>query len=221
MDSPQLENGHFRIANEIAEALAQINLSSYQSRLLWAVLRKTYGFNKKDDWISNSQLVESTGLRKQHISRAKRELFDRNILVTNRGNKIAFNKLHKSWKELPKGVTSHKVTNRGSGVTNRGEHKRQYTKDNIQKTGGREVIPPSLDEVVAYCEERNNGIDAEEFMAHYEANGWMRGKSKIKSWKACVITWEKKRENKDPRARKPNESWSDWQLRLAKTDNQK
>ena len=52
--------------------------------------------------------------------------------------------------------------------------------------------PPSIDEVKAYCLERNNSIDAETFIAHYEANGWMRGKAKIKSWKACIITWEKR-----------------------------
>ena len=33
----------------------------------------------------------------------------------------------------------------------------------------------------------------EEFIDHYEANGWMRGNTKIKDWKACVRTWENKR----------------------------
>lgn len=51
--------------------------------------------------------------------------------------------------------------------------------------------PPTVIEVEQYCRERKNGIDAEEFIAHYEAGGWMRGKTKIKSWKQCVITWEK------------------------------
>ena len=51
--------------------------------------------------------------------------------------------------------------------------------------------PPTVDEVAAYCSERNNNINAEDFVDHYEANGWMRGKTKIKDWKACVRTWEK------------------------------
>ena len=52
--------------------------------------------------------------------------------------------------------------------------------------------PPNVDEVIEYCKERNNGIDANKFVNHYEANGWVRGKgnTKIKSWKACVRTWE-------------------------------
>ena len=52
-------------------------------------------------------------------------------------------------------------------------------------------IPPTVDEVRAYCEERNNDIDAEGFVAFYESKGWMIGKNKMKSWKSAVITWEK------------------------------
>ena len=51
-------------------------------------------------------------------------------------------------------------------------------------------VPPVLQEVEAYCVERKNTVDAQSFLDHYEANGWMRGKNKIKDWKACVRTWE-------------------------------
>ena len=52
-------------------------------------------------------------------------------------------------------------------------------------------VPPTLDEVAAYCAERGNGIDPQQFIDHYEAAGWMRGKTKIKDWRACVRTWER------------------------------
>ena len=66
----------------------------------------------------------------------------------------------------------------------------------INKKKGR-FTPPSLSEVEDYCQERENGIDAEAFLNHYEANGWMRGKTKIKDWKACVRTWEKRTPKED------------------------
>lgn len=53
-------------------------------------------------------------------------------------------------------------------------------------------IPPTVDEVRAYCLERNNGIDAEKFIAYYTSNGWKVGKNPMKNWKAAVVTWEKK-----------------------------
>ena len=52
---------------------------------------------------------------------------------------------------------------------------------------------PTLEEVTAYCKERNNGIDAEAFIAFYESKGWLIGKTPMKSWKSAVITWEKSR----------------------------
>lgn len=55
--------------------------------------------------------------------------------------------------------------------------------------------PPSVEEVRRYCEERNNGIDAEAFVAFYESKGWMIGKNKMKNWKSAIVTWEKKRKN--------------------------
>lgn len=52
-------------------------------------------------------------------------------------------------------------------------------------------IPPTIEEVITYCEERNNGVDPKRWHDHYTANGWMVGKTKMKDWKAAVRTWEK------------------------------
>ena len=54
-------------------------------------------------------------------------------------------------------------------------------------------IPPTVQEIARYCSERGNGIDPQAFLNHYQANGWVRGKTKVKDWKACVRTWEKSR----------------------------
>lgn len=55
---------------------------------------------------------------------------------------------------------------------------------------------PLIFEVAEYCHQRNNQVDPQSFIDHYESNGWMRGKTKIKDWKACVRTWEKKASEK-------------------------
>lgn len=49
---------------------------------------------------------------------------------------------------------------------------------------------PTLEEVVAYCQERGNNVNAQKLFNHYEASGWKRGKTPISDWKACVRTWE-------------------------------
>lgn len=54
-------------------------------------------------------------------------------------------------------------------------------------------IPPTVEQVQAYCIERRNNIDAEEFVTFYESKGWIIGKTKMKNWKAAIVTWEKRR----------------------------
>lgn len=57
-------------------------------------------------------------------------------------------------------------------------------------------IPPTVDEVQAYCEERKNGVDARCFVDFYESKNWVVGKAKMKNWKAVVRTWERNRRDK-------------------------
>jgi len=66
-----------------------------------------------------------------------------------------------------------------------------------KETSGR-FTPPTFEEVRDYCRERGNNVDPETFVSHYEASNWFRGKTKIKNWKACVHTWEK-RDNENNR----------------------
>jgi len=104
MANPQKEDGNTEIANEIVEVLAKTYLSSYESQILWSIFRKTYGWHKKEDWITGSQLVEMTGIAKGHISRTLKKLTDRNMINKN-GKKLSFQKDYDKWVKLPKQVT--------------------------------------------------------------------------------------------------------------------
>lgn len=55
----------------------------------------------------------------------------------------------------------------------------------------RRFSKPTLDDVKAYCQERNNNVDAEKWYNYYSANGWKVGKNPMKDWKAAVRTWER------------------------------
>ena len=151
--NPQKEDGHVDIANEIVEALAKTYLSSYESQVLWTIFRKTYGWHKKEDWITNTQISDMTGIAESHTSRTIKRLIQRKIIIRV-DKKLAFQKDYDQWEKLPKGVTSHheKSYQRGyiklpKGVKNitkggkkklpKGvytkETKRNYTKETIQK----------------------------------------------------------------------------------------
>ena len=55
---------------------------------------------------------------------------------------------------------------------------------------------PTVNDINDYCKQRNNTIDAETFFDFYESKDWKVGKTKMKCWKACVRTWEKRQTNK-------------------------
>lgn len=80
-DKPSLNQGYCKIVNGLVEALAQAPLTSRQFRVVWAIIRKTYGFNKGKDRISGSQLAEETGLVRQRCSVVLGELIRMGIVL--------------------------------------------------------------------------------------------------------------------------------------------
>ena len=51
--------------------------------------------------------------------------------------------------------------------------------------------PPTIEEVTAYCLERNKGVDPGKWHDFYQAKGWKIGKNAMRDWKAAVRTWER------------------------------
>jgi hypothetical protein len=56
-------------------------------------------------------------------------------------------------------------------------------------------VPPTVPEVQAYCLERKNNVNAEQFVDFYTSKGWKVGNNPMKDWKACVRTWERNRKD--------------------------
>lgn len=65
--------------------------------------------------------------------------------------------------------------------------------DKEQRSHARHLFsPPSVQDVEDYVAEKGYHIDAELFVAHYEANGWVQSSGRpIRNWKAAVVTWAK------------------------------
>ena len=65
-----------------------------------------------------------------------------------------------------------------------------------------------MEEVAAYCRDRGNSVDAEQFCSFYASNGWKIGKNPMKDWRAAVRTWEKRdAAEKAPKAAKKPQSF--------------
>ena len=142
MASPQAENGYTKIANEIMEALAGIRISGEARQCLDVIIRKTYGYNKKEDIIALSQFQLLTKMPKATICRALLKLAKMNLIIIKNDNgnskTYRFYKDFEKWKPLTKKIIIDKKDNGRyqkcqSSLTKKGNTKETITKDNITK----------------------------------------------------------------------------------------
>ena len=148
MVNPQLEDGYTPIANEILEALSKIRIPGEAGQCLHFIIRKTYGYGKKEDWISLSQFVEGTNLLKPTVSRALRKLLGMNMIIKKDngvGVTYGIQKDCDKWKPLSKKITVIKKDNQGStkkiieGSTKKIPTINRYYKRNITKETIKEI----------------------------------------------------------------------------------
>ena len=67
--------------------------------------------------------------------------------------------------------------------------------DLIEKKKVARFQKPTIEQLKEYMSEQGMNDIAENWLNHYEANGWMVGKNKMKDWKASVRTWKINQKN--------------------------
>ena len=118
------------------------------------------------------------------------------VKTTNKGMKISVVKwgdYQGTKAKSDKQPTSNRQTSDTQSTTLKeikNERKKEYS-----------IYAPTLDEVIAYCQERQNGVDANKFYNYYSVAGWKDSRGNpVKNWKQKMIAnWEKEK----PKADKP------------------
>ena len=81
--------------------------------------------------------------------------------------------------------------------------------DEPPRTSKKQFIPPTIDEVTAYCQQRGNSVDPQRWFDYYAANGWMVGRNHMKDWHAAVRTWERTNSTDKATVPEPKFGWGD------------
>lgn len=69
--------------------------------------------------------------------------------------------------------------------------------DTVKEKKVKKANHPTVEEVAAYCKERNNNVDPEEFVDYYSSQNWKKANGQpLTDWKAGVRTFEKKPYNR-------------------------
>jgi phage replication O-like protein O len=197
--SPQVENGYTRIANELLEQIYQITLSAYEYRVLLYLIRKTYGFHRKQAAISLSQFERETGIDRRNVHRAIKRLQNQNIVIVQIDDRAVSKKTTGEglYYEVQKDYNKWKIEkqNRGgvqiddrvvSKQTTNGVSKQTPTKDKKDKETKKEIPSRSQAERVAvYRMEPEKSWNAF-LLAYYDRRGflppWSEGQGSKKEY---------------------------------------
>lgn len=177
-----LDNGYTKLANELYEELIGANLTKNQAKVAHAICRKTYGFNKKTDRISDSQLAELTRLPRQKVNKAKNELIAMKVIVKV-GMAIGPNKNLTEW-DIPdchqNGVIVTKtVTKSVTKSVTALSPKQGHTKETITKE--KKESKNTMSEEVRSANEKSNSepTKPDPFLEPFEKIFWVAGMRKV------------------------------------------
>ena len=196
-----LDNGYTRIANELLEAVMLANLNQHQLLVFFAIARKTYGYNKKSDWVGNEQLSKLTGMLPHKCSAAKSELVSRGILLAEKRH-VSINKNIHEWKEkqvYPKKVSLPESGKKTLPESGKSDYPNQVnTKDNTTKE--KKENKNTMSEEVRSTDEKSNSEPTKQdpFIEPFEKIFWIAGMRKVgkdkckTAFKSKFKEWRKK-----------------------------
>ena len=209
MASPQLENGHTRIANEVIESICQARLSGNEISVLLYALRQTYGWGgrRKTEPFMPSSVGEKINMSKSSVHLAIQVLIERGIVSRDDKGRLSFLKDHEKWsgpvqpterKRLKPVQPTEPTVQPTEPTVQPTEPTVQPTEPYKEKERKKErkkeiaTIPPKIEDVKEYCLGRNKGVDPEAWFDHYSARGWKyKGGQRMVDWEAAVRTWER------------------------------
>ena len=193
--------------NYLAEIIAferwlETNYLPISSQLLWYKMMNLFNRSGWSEWVivDNLRLMAAMQMsREATLIKARDDLIKAGLIVYQKGRKGSPNRykmVYFTFKSVVqsevKGVVESVVQSEVKGVVESVDIYKHKQKQNMKKDTNvsKKFVPPTVEEVRRYCQERENNINPEEFVDFYKSKGWMVGKNHMKDWKAAVRTWE-------------------------------
>ena len=149
--------------------------------------------------VGRKELALQTGLSEQSVRTALDKLKRTGEVTIQSTNKFSVINVvnwgkYQDFEEDDNQQNNQQITNNQPTTNQQLTTSKQRNKETKEQYIEREdkpkrFIPPTLEEVKAYCSCNGYNVDCERFVAFYESNGWKVGKNKMKDWKASVRGW--------------------------------
>lgn len=201
-----LSNGYTKVANEIQQLKPRLRMSGREWQCFEAVIWLTYGWNKKQDRVTNTVIAELTGLSDTHVSDAIRALAERKIIFSQKQGMmklVGVNTELSGW-ILDKPETGRKLPKTGKSFPESGK-RFPKTVDTQYKNKNSNKNPSSDDSLESPDKPISKFLSSHPDAFIYSATGSKWGTQeddRASRWiyeKVCVV---------DASAKEPN--WADW-----------
>jgi hypothetical protein len=184
-----MARSHLKVYFDFDERTEELN-DIEKGRLLLAMLRYAAEGQKPD--LRGNERFCFPGFKKD----IDRDIASYASKVENgiKGGRPAKNKPN----ETENNLTKPNETENNLNLKNKNEEEEQeQEKEEDRRTKSKvkalsRFTPPTQEEVMAYCRERGNQVNAQRFVDFYAAKGWKVGNQPMKDWKAAVRTWEQR-----------------------------
>lgn len=173
-----------QFAYDIAESIANKQLESVAARVRESIDYMADGVDLIDRSCLDMGILTSRSIQEQYSATIAK--FKRKTQIKEYNLLTPIEHLPKSTVNSEETVVNSEKTHINSEKTPR--KRKGKRKEEISLTRDKEL--PTLEEIKAYCKERNNRVDPQRFFDYYSANGWMIGRSPMLDWRAAVRRWE-------------------------------
>lgn len=192
--------------NNVKSVFIHLLLKANHAENLW----QGYIIKRGQVMTSVGHMAEELGLSRQQVRTALKKLqgskeisvksTSKNTIVTIENYSVFQDEDTESNQQ----ITNNQPSDNQQITTNK-KKKKEKNKKNEEKN----ILlcdkfeKPTIEEIREYIFLKDYDVDAEWFYNYYEANGWKVGRNKMKSWKACLSTWNQ-RAKKEQSKNKPN-----------------
>ena len=171
----------------------ELGIQSKNEMLLYALIY-SYSDGGSAFYGSTEYLAKRLGSSKSRIIKVLNEMVSKGLIIKKTSGRFNFYVTNFNYvcntQEPPVSVEHPErcQIDTESSVTPTPNNINNNINNNIS---AKRFVKPTVEEVQAYCKERNNSVDPYKFVEHYNSNGWQVGKSSMKDWKSAVRYWER------------------------------
>lgn len=144
------------------------------------------------------QLAVNSRIQESKVERTLKAFENNHLIEQRKTNKnrlitiLPWNEIQGGEQQIEQPVNNERTTSEQPLNTleeNKNTRNREYTAHKVPRS---RFVPPTVEEVQAYCDEKGFSFDPASFVDNYASKGWKVGSASMRDWKAAARNWDRR-----------------------------